>query len=142
MKRYWRIVLPILILVSGLALMAGCSEPMTISEATMCLGLDTAMRPVNPTSSFKAGVSNINVSLKVANAPRNTEVRAEMFYVKGSASSTSRLVSAARAIVEGTAYVGLTFTRGSIGAWPLGEYRVDVYAKGDKILDVPFTTTN
>ncbi len=108
----------------------------------MCAGLDNTMRPINPTSSFNAGAPEINVSAKIANAPRNTEVRAELFYIKGAANTTNKLVSASRAIVEGTTYVGFTFTRGSIGAWPVGEYRVDIYVKGEKTLDLAFDITN
>jgi hypothetical protein len=141
MKLFWRVFLPVLILISGLGI-ESCSGPVTLSEATMCFGLDNAMRPINPTLSFEAGASEINVSAKIANAPRNTEVRAELFYIKGAANTTNKLVSASRANVEGTTYIGFTFTRGSIGAWPIGEYRVDLYVKSEKISDLFFKTTN
>jgi len=121
---------------------AACSGPFALSEATTCTGIDKNMMPINPTTSFDSNISDINVSLKAENAPSNTEIRAELFYVKGAASQSSRLVSATRATVKGTTYIGLTFTRGSIAVWPVGEYRVDIYVDGNKSLDLFFTVTD
>jgi hypothetical protein len=138
MNLVWRVALTALMLIAGTGI-AGCSGPATLTEATMCYRLDSAMRPINPASLFDKSTSDINLSAKVANAPRDTEVRAELFYVKGAAGTTNRLVSASRAIVDGTTYVGFTFTKGSMALWPAGEYRVDIYIKGEKILDLTFS---
>ena len=141
MAIFGRVFLLVFIVTSGLCNMS-CSGPVTLNEATMCLALDTAMRPVNPTFSFDAKASEINASVRIENAPRNTEVRAELFYVKGTANTVNKLVSASRATVEGTTYIGFTFTRGALGAWPVGEYRVDMYVESKKTLDLTFTIIN
>ncbi len=132
----------LIIIVIICAAVSGCSGPFSLSEAVTCHGLDVNMMPVNPSKSFVATVSDINVSFKATNASRNTEIRAELFYVKGSASQSSRLVSATKTVVSGTTYAGLTFTRGSIAVWPVGEYRLDIYVDGSKYLDLFFAVTN
>jgi hypothetical protein len=139
MKLCFKILITIVI---SCVAVSGCSGPFSLSEAVTCRGLDANMMPVNPSKSFVATVSEINVSFKATNASRNTEIRAELFYVKGPASSMSRLASATKTVVSGTTYAGLTFTRGSIAVWPVGEYRLDIYVDGSKYLDLFFTVTN
>ncbi len=141
MKVLWRVVLPVITIASCL-IGASCSTHVALSEATMCAGLDSAMRPLNPTTMFSARATELNLSVKILNAPRDTEIRAELFYVKGPTNTINKMVSAGRVIVEGTTYIGFPFARGGIGAWPVGDYRVDLYVKSEKALDLTFNITN
>jgi hypothetical protein len=100
-----------------------------LSEAVTCHGLDVNMMPVNPSKSFVATVSDINVSFKATNASRNTE-SGRNYLCKGSASQISRLVSATKTVVSGTTYAGLTFYQRIEAVWPVGEYRLDIYVDG------------
>jgi len=80
-------VLLLIALVAGL-LPVGCSGEVSfttakLSEATMCLGVDGENKPLNATDTFGVNTPEIFCSVKLSNAPEDTEVGSEWIYVKG-----------------------------------------------------------
>jgi hypothetical protein len=111
----------------------------SLSEATMCLSVDSDMRPVNATDIFAADTPEIFCSVKLSSAPSDTDVKAEWIYVQGELEGTENyLIDDYTLTAEGTLYLGFSLTEPDTG-WPTGEYKVILYVDGEEKLSVPFT---
>ena len=136
-------VLLLAALVSALPL-TGCSGEVSftsakLSEATMCLGVDGDAKPVNPTSKFAVSTPEIFCSVKLSNAPADTEVGSEWVYVKGELSGYDNTVIDTLVLpAEGTQYIQFSLPRPDAG-WPAGEYKLNLYVDGKESVSLPFT---
>ena len=111
----------------------------SLSEATMCLSVDSDMRPVSATDIFATDTPEIFCSVKLSSAPSDTDVKAEWIYVQGELEGTENyLIDDYTLTAEGTLYLGFSLTEPDTG-WPTGEYKVILYVDGEEKLSVPFT---
>ena len=55
----------------------------SLSESTMTSAVDDKNRPEDKTSTFSAETSEIHCSMKLSNAPPNTEITGELIYIEG-----------------------------------------------------------
>ena len=109
-----------------------------ISEAKMATSLDEDMLPVNLTDEFSPDTAKICLSIRLTNAPPDTEVKAEWIYVQGEIEDLENyLIDTVSGQGENDAYVGFTLSRPDNG-WPVGEYNVVLSIDGKKKLTVPF----
>ncbi len=124
--------------------LAGCSGEVSfttasLSEATMCLDVDADSRPVDPTSQFAPDTPEIFCSVKLSNAPPNTEVLSEWVYVRGEVEElTDHVIDTFAVTTDGTRYLQFSMTMPDAG-WPLGEYALVLYVDGKEEVSVPFT---
>jgi len=138
-------VLLLAALVSALPL-AGCSGEVSftsakLSEATMCLGVDGEAKPVNPTKTFAVHTPEIFCSVKLSNAPADTEIGSEWVYVKGELSGYDNTVIATLVLpAEGTQYLQFSLPKPDAG-WPAGEYKLNLYVDGKESVSLPFTVS-
>ncbi|HUT97210.1 MAG TPA: hypothetical protein VMW60_03715 [Dehalococcoidales bacterium] len=129
-----------LILASLLLVMPliGCSfTTASLSEATMCTGVDENEQPLDSTDVFSFDTPEIFCSVKLSNAPSETVVKAEWVYVEGEAGVTDYLLGEYELPADGTRYLGFSFSPD--GNWPRGDYKVVLYVDGKEKLSVPFT---
>lgn len=111
----------------------------SLSEATMCKSVDEDMKPLDITDVFTTDTPEIFCSVKLSNAPSDTEIKAEWIYIEGELEDTSNyLIAEWSTTTDGTRHIGVSMTRPSAG-WPKGEYKVVLYIDGKEELSVPFT---
>ncbi|MBN1152709.1 MAG: hypothetical protein JXA58_05800 [Dehalococcoidia bacterium] len=128
------------------ASLAGCGGEVSfttasLSEATMCLGVDGDSKPLNPTDEFSVNTPEIFCSVKLSNAPDDTEVLAEWVYVKGEAEGVEDyVIDTVSVTAGGTVYMWFSLERPDTG-WPVGEYELNLSVDGKKKETVPFTVT-
>ena len=127
-------------------LLAGCSGEVSfttakLSEATMCLGVDAENKPLNATSTFGVNTPEIFCSVKLSNAPDETEVGSEWVYVKGElAGYDNTVIDTLVLAADGTQYIQFSMPKPQSG-WPVGEYALNLYIDGKEELSVPFTVS-
>ncbi len=128
------------------ALPAGCSGEVSfttakLSEATMCLGVDGENKPLNATSTFGVNTPEIFCSVKLSNAPDETEIGSEWVYVKGELSGYDNTVIDTLVLTaNGTQYIQFSMPRPQAG-WPVGEYKLNLYINGTEETSLPFTVS-
>jgi len=138
-------VLLLAALVSAMPL-AGCSGEVSytsakLSEAAMCLGVDGDAKPVNPTSAFAVNTPEIFCSVKLSNAPADTEIGSEWVYVRGELSGYDNTVIDTLVLpADGTQYLQFSLPRPD-GGWPTGEYKLKLYIDGKEKVSLPFTVS-
>jgi len=111
----------------------------SLSEATMSQSVDEDMRPIAATDIFAVDPPEIFCSVKISNAPSDTEVKAEWVYVKGELEDMENYLIADYSLTaDGTRYLSFSVTEPDAG-WPRGDYKVVLYVEGKEELSVPFT---
>jgi len=111
----------------------------TISEATMCLSVDSMSMPLEITSSFAADTPEIVCSVLVSNAPAGTQLLSEWYYVSGEWEGvTNQLIGEVPLVLEGTQYAALFLEIPDEG-WPAGQYQVKLYLNGALQDAIPFS---
>ncbi len=145
MKNRFTIPIPLVcIIIVGATLCAGCGRGVSfttasLSEATMCLAVDSQSKPVNPTTEFAPNSPEIFCSVKLSNAPGDTEVRSEWIYVRGELDGvTDYTIDTLTISSEGTRYVEFSLGIPDNG-WPVGEYMLMLYIDGKEKESLPFT---
>ena len=133
-----------LVLVSILLVMplvgceASCSvTTASLSEATMCTGVDENEQPLDSADVFSFDIPVIFCSVKLSNAPSETVVKAEWVYVEGEAGVTDYILGEYELTADGTRYLSFSLT--SDTNWPRGSYKVVLYVDGQEKLSAPFT---
>lgn len=111
----------------------------SLSKATMAESVnETTMEPIEKTTVFTPDVPVMYCTVKLSNAPSDTEVKAEWIYVEGEAEGvTDYLIYEDTITIEGTRYLGFSLTSDTL--WPRGAYKVVLYVDGEESLSVPFT---
>ena len=112
----------------------------SLSKAAMAKSVDeTTKQPIEAASVFTSDTPVIYCTVKLSNAPSDTEIKAEWIYVEGEAEEmTNYLIDEDISIAEGTQYLSFSEARPETG-WPRGEYKVVLYIDGKESLSVPFT---
>lgn len=122
--------------------LAGCTfsvSTASLSEATMCKSVDTqTKRPVEKTDVFIPDTPEIFCSVKVSNAPPDTQITAVWVYIQGEAKDlTNYKINEYALTGSGTRYLSFSLTRPDKG-WPIGDYEVRFFIDGQEKLTVPF----
>ena len=98
-------------------------------------------QPLDKTDTFTADVPDIFVSVKLSNAPADTEVSAEWIYVSGEVEDLENYtIMTLSDTYEGTQYIYFSISEME-GSWPSGNYKVVLYIDGKEQLTIPFTVT-
>jgi hypothetical protein len=132
-------------LLSALILLSvGCGGQVSfttakLSEATMALGVTDDNKPVNATTVFSPDTEEIFCSVKLSNAPSDTEVTSVWVYVSGEAEGlTDHEIDNYSVITEGTRYINFSLPRGD-NDFPKGDYKLVLYVDGKESVALPFT---
>lgn len=134
------LVLMVMLLVS----VAGCQfeakvTSASLSEATMCKSVDPqTKRPIEKTDVFPVDSPEIFCSVKLSNAPANTQVKAVWVYIQGENKDLkNHTINEYSLTADGTRYISLSLTRPTKG-WPVGDYVVKLSVDGKEKLTAPF----
>jgi len=123
--------------------LAGCEGEVSfttasLSEVTMCQGVDENWQPVDATDVFAVDTPEIFCSAKLSHAPDGTEVSAEWIYIEGEMEDLSNYLIDTWSATAGSGYLYASLTRPDNG-WPKGDYQVVFYIDGKEELSVPFS---
>jgi hypothetical protein len=147
----WYVILSLLVLISIVA-SSGCnvkfnpggktSSSALISDATLATEIDSQSKPVNASNTFTVTTEKIYLSLKLNNAPANTQVVAKLTYLGGEAASmaNSTLFNNSQA-GAGNGYMSFAM-KAPTGGFPQGNYQAVVSANGQENINLPFTVQN
>ena len=128
----------------GTTQLAGCSGEVSfttasLSEATMATGTDSDNQPVGATDQFQVDTPEIFCSVKLSNAPNDTEVLSEWVYVKGELEGvTDHIIDTFPVVTDGTRHLQFSMERPD-GGWPKGDYKLVLYVDAKEEVAVPFT---
>jgi hypothetical protein len=140
------LVIVALVLVAMLVVpLAGCKGEVSVttaslSEATMCSSIDSqTKRPAEKADVFSTNTPEIYCSVKLSNAPPNTEVKAVWIYVQGEAKDLKDYtITEYPMTADGTRYLSFSVTQPTAG-WPRGDYMIKLFVDGKERLTVPFS---
>lgn len=111
----------------------------SLSEAKMSTGVDSDLRPVGITDVFNKDTPEIFCTVKVSNAPPDTEIKAVWIYIEGEVKNLKDYVIGEWSTRAGDSrYMYASLTRPDNG-WPLGSYKVVIYVNDKEEISVPFT---
>jgi len=147
MKTSYVLARPLVIsAILGAIALTGCSGEVSfttakLTEGTMCLGVDSQNKPVNATDTFAVNTPEIFCSVKLSNAPDDTEVGSEWVYVKGEVQGvTDYVIDTLVLPADGTQFLQFSLPRPD-GGWPIGEYQLNLYIDGKEAVSLPFTVS-
>ena len=90
---HWYLILATLMIIS-LSAFPGCVKVnpggkvvLPVSDVTLAAAVDSESKPVNATNTFTVATEAIYISLKLNEAPANTQVMARLTYLSGEATS-------------------------------------------------------
>ncbi|MEJ2740432.1 MAG: PsbP-related protein, partial [Dehalococcoidia bacterium] len=110
----------------------------SLSEATMTETVDDNLRPLNSTDVFNVDASEVHCSVKLSNAPVDTEVKGEWIYIEGEEEGLENyLIDSTIIITEGTRYLDFSLSIPDNG-WPVGNYELILSINGKEKIRVPF----
>ena len=110
-----------------------------LSDAVICKSVDqTTMKPLDTTDVFTPDVPEISCSVKLSNAPEDTQVVSEWIYIGGEVEGLSDHKIADYSLkADGTKYLSFSLSRPDAG-FPKGDYACKLYLNGKEKLSVPF----
>lgn len=125
-----------IIILSFTAIGAECSfSTANLSEYTMCTGVEKdTYKPVGATDTFKPDTPTIYVTTKLANAPSDTLVKFDWYYLEDG----ETFIDGVEVKADGTRYLMSNLSKPTKG-WPTGKYEVRVFLNGKEANRVPFT---
>jgi hypothetical protein len=110
----------------------------SLSEATMAENVNEDLSPLNATDVFNIDAPEIHCSVKLSNAPMDTEVQGEWIYIEGEGEDVENyLIDSTILITEGTRYLDFSLSIPDNG-WPVGEYELVLSINGKEKMRVPF----
>ncbi|RPJ63514.1 MAG: hypothetical protein EHM12_02095 [Dehalococcoidia bacterium] len=151
MNKSRRFTFIVLILLISIIASTGCNVKLVqqgktpssiVSDATLSTEIDSQSKPVNPANSFTVTAEKIYLSVKLNNAPANTQVMAKLTYLNGevpSLANSSMFNSSLSG--EGNGYLAFAM-KAPPGGFPQGSYQVALSANGQDITSIPFTIQN
>jgi len=148
-KSRWYIVFSLLLLMSVIV-STGCfkyvpggkpSLPI-VSDATLATDIDSQSKPVSAANAFTVTTEVIYLSLKLNNAPANTQVMAKLTYLGGEAANlaNSSMFNSSQS-GQGNGYLAFAM-KAPQGGFPQGNYQVAVSANGQDQVSIPFSVQN
>ena len=145
MKRRYLLITALVILAGMLSVpLTACSgislTTARLSEATMASNIDeTTYQPIDKTDTFSTDAPEIFASVKLSDAPEDTEVSAEWIYVSGEMTDLENYtIMTLSDKYEGTQYLFFSVSQPEAG-WPSGNYKVVLSIDGEEQLTIPFT---
>jgi hypothetical protein len=144
MRRNLSLILVTSLLSALILLSVGCGGEVSfttakLSEATMAMGVTDDNKPVNATTVFSPETEEIFCSVKLSNAPSDTEVTSVWVYVGGEEEGlTNYEIDNYSVITEGTRYINFSLPRGDTD-FPKGDYKLVLYVDGKESVALPFT---
>jgi len=141
--RILKLALPLLILLI-LPGIVGCEGEVSyttasLSEATMARGVDDENKPVSPTTVFTPDTEEIFCSVKLSNAPADTEISSVWIYVGGEVEDLADYeIDSYLLTADGTRYLQFSMTKPD-NDWPRGEYKLVLYVEGKESVTLPFS---
>jgi hypothetical protein len=143
--KQWLVLIVILAVLGGFVvwgafgLFGGGSPGATLSQPTMSRHVNKiTAQPDQPTDNFTPTTPEIFCSVKLSNAPADTEVKAKWVYLGGEAEDmANQVLYESEGKFEGPRYLSFSLTYDT--AWPRGDYEVVLYLNGKEQLRVPFT---
>ena len=144
----WYLILAALMIIS-LTVIPGCAKVnpggkvvLPVSDTTLAAAVDSESRPVNATNTFTVATETIYISLKLNNAPANTQVMARMTYLNGEAPGRANSTMFSQTLSgQGTKYLAFT-VKPPPGGFPQGNYQVSISANGQDQASLPFSVQN
>jgi hypothetical protein len=127
--------------------LAGCQceasfSSASLSEGTMCRNINPQThQPLDKTDIFSPDTEVINCTVKLSNAPADTEVKTQWTYVKGDVPGVTNYQMGEYSVkTDGTRYISFSLDAPDKG-FPNGDYTVTCLVNGKKQLTVPFSVT-
>ncbi|MBN1856248.1 MAG: hypothetical protein JW846_04770 [Dehalococcoidia bacterium] len=124
--------------------MVGCSGEVSfttanLSEAMLAEGIDSEGKPIGVTNVFEIDTPEIFCSAKLSNAPDDTEILSEWYYVSGELEDVENLlIDSVPFTADGSQYLQFSLTIPDNG-WPRGSYKLVLYIDGKEEVTLPFT---
>ena len=125
--------------------LAGCKcsasfSSASLSEGTMCKNINPQThQPLDKTDTFSTDTAVINLTVKLSNAPADTEVKTQWTYVKGDVPGVTNYQLGEYSVkTDGTRYISFSLDAPDKG-FPKGDYTVTCLVNGKKKLTVPFS---
>jgi hypothetical protein len=125
--------------------LAGCKcgasfSSASLSEATMCKNINPQThQPLDTTDTFSPDTAVINCTVKLSNAPPDTEVKSQWTYLKGEAQGVTNYVLGEYPVkTDGTRYISFSLDAPDKG-FPQGDYKVTFFINGKTKMTVPFS---
>jgi len=113
-----------------------------VSDATLANAVDLEGRPVNASTAFLVNAETIYLSVKLNNAPANTQVLVKLTYLNGEASNLAGTTMYNNTKTgQGTGYLAFAM-KPPPGGFPQGDYSVSVSANGQEVTNTPFKVEN
>jgi len=120
----------------------GATTSQLISDATLATAVDSDSKPLNPSNTFPVNTENIYVSLKLNNAPANTQVTGKLTYLGGEAAGMANSTLFNQTLTgQGTRYLSFAI-QPPPGGFPQGNYQASLSANGQELASLPFTVQN
>jgi hypothetical protein len=112
---------------------APSSQQASLSEATICKSVNlTTMAPIERADVFPPDFNIIYCSVKLSNAPPNTEVKAQWF------DNNNQQLLEKTITADGTRYIASSITRATAAPFTTGNYAVKLFLNGKEQVTVPF----
>lgn len=105
----------------------------SISDVETAEDVNSDLEPVNKTSEFKTNQEKIYVTLKFSNAPSDTKLKAEWYYIE----EEEKIASYTKK-VDGSGRAAFHLTKPDDG-WPTGSYEVRLFIDGEKADNASFS---
>lgn len=120
----------------------GKSAMPLVTDAALATSVDSQSRAVNPANSFTVTADIIYLSLKLNDAPANTQVMAKLIYQGGEAASLANTSMFSGSLAgQGNGYLAFAM-KSPPGGFPQGDYQVSVSANGQDQVTIPFSVQN
>lgn len=147
----YRYLISALILIITLITTLGCVKvkvadqngpSAAVSDATLANAVDRESRPINASTTFLVNAEVIYLSVRLNNAPANTQVLVKLTYVGGEAPGLANTTMYNNTKAgQGTGYLAFAMTPPP-GGFPQGDYLVSVTANGQEVTSTPFKVEN
>ena len=145
---HWYLILATLMIIS-LSAFPGCVKVnpggkvvLPVSDVTLAAAVDSESKPVNATNTFTVATEAIYISLKLNEAPANTQVMARLTYLSGEATSLANSTMFSQTLSgQGTKYLAFT-VKPPPGGFPQGNYQVSLSVNGQDQASLPFSVQN
>ena len=144
----WYLVLAVLIITTILVI-PGCTKFKSpdraismFSDVTLATAVDSESKPINASNTFTVATETIYISLKLNDAPANTQVLATLTYLNGEAAGLANSTMFSQTLSgQGTRYIAFS-VKPPPGGFPQGNYQVAITANGQALATIPFSVQN
>jgi hypothetical protein len=143
MKKFYHLAAILVILALVAIPLTGCvkvvyetpsSQQASLSEATICKSVNpTTMAPIERADVFPPDFDIIYCSVKLSNAPSNTQVKVQWF------DNNNQQLLEKTVTADGTRYIASSITRATAAPFTTGNYAVKLFLNDKEQVTVPFT---